>query len=78
MPAESLELSAMDAVFVRMGAQDNIMAGQSTFFVELAGALRYAAGPRLRPRRARLAHAVGSCCCPPAHPRPAGCVNIIM
>jgi DNA mismatch repair protein MSH6 len=26
----------MDAVFVRMGAQDAIMAGQSTFFVELA------------------------------------------
>lgn len=35
VPAQSLHLSPVDAVFVRMGARDNIMAGQSTFFVEL-------------------------------------------
>lgn len=35
VPAHSLQLSPVDAVFVRMGARDNIMAGQSTFFVEL-------------------------------------------
>ncbi|KAL4857543.1 DNA mismatch repair protein 6 [Chlorella vulgaris] len=36
VPAESLELSPTDAVFVRMGARDRIMLGQSTFFVELS------------------------------------------
>jgi hypothetical protein len=36
VPAESLELSPADAVFVRMGARDRIMLGQSTFFVELS------------------------------------------
>mgnify|MGYP001810939492 CR=1 FL=1 len=36
MPADSLELSPADAVFVRMGARDRIMLGQSTFFVELS------------------------------------------
>lgn len=36
MPAESLELSPVDCIFVRMGAKDNIMAGQSTFLTELS------------------------------------------
>lgn len=36
VPAEDLELSPVDSVFVRMGARDRIMLGQSTFFVELA------------------------------------------
>eukprot|EP00887_Chlorella_sp_A99_P007330 scaffold2.g7330.t1 len=36
VPAESLELTPVDAVFVRMGARDRIMLGQSTFFVELS------------------------------------------
>ncbi|KAI8462894.1 MAG: muts domain V-domain-containing protein [Monoraphidium minutum] len=42
VPAEELEMTAMDGVYVRMGARDNILAGhdnilagQSTFFVEL-------------------------------------------
>lgn len=35
MPAEQLELAPVDQVFVRMGARDHIMAGQSTFLVEL-------------------------------------------
>ena len=30
-----LQLAPVDQVFVRMGAKDNIMAGQSTFLVEL-------------------------------------------
>ena len=36
VPATSLRLHPADAIFVRMGARDNIMAGQSTFYVELA------------------------------------------
>ena len=36
MPAESLRLTCVDAIFVRMGARDQLMTGQSTFFVELA------------------------------------------
>ncbi|CAG9467722.1 unnamed protein product [Pedinophyceae sp. YPF-701] len=36
VPAESLELTPCDAIFVRMGARDRIMAGQSTFFLELS------------------------------------------
>ena len=36
VPAESLRLSPIDAVHVRMGARDHIMAGQSTFMVELS------------------------------------------
>ena len=36
MPATSLRLHPADAIFVRMGARDHIMAGQSTFYVELA------------------------------------------
>lgn len=42
VPADSLELSPVDALFVRMGARDRIMLGHSTFFIELsetAGAL---------------------------------------
>lgn len=35
VPAHSLRLSPADAVFVRMGARDHIMAGESTFYVEL-------------------------------------------
>jgi len=36
VPADELELTPTDAVFVRMGARDRIMLGQSTFFVELS------------------------------------------
>lgn len=36
VPAHSLTLTPVDAVFVRMGAKDDVMSGQSTFFVELA------------------------------------------
>uniref|UniRef100_K3ZQ28 DNA mismatch repair protein n=1 Tax=Setaria italica TaxID=4555 RepID=K3ZQ28_SETIT len=35
VPAENLELSLVDRIFVRMGARDHIMSGQSTFLVEL-------------------------------------------
>ena len=36
VPASSFSLTPVDAIFVRMGAKDHIMTGQSTFFVELA------------------------------------------
>ena len=36
VPAESFALVPVDRLFVRMGARDNILAGESTFFVELA------------------------------------------
>lgn len=36
VPAQSLTLTPVDAIFVRTGAKDDLMAGQSTFFVELA------------------------------------------
>ena len=36
VPAQSLTLTPVDAIFVRMGAKDDVMSGQSTFFVELA------------------------------------------
>ncbi|KAF0310403.1 DNA mismatch repair protein Msh6 [Amphibalanus amphitrite] len=36
VPAESLRLSPVDRVFTRLGAQDRIMSGQSTFHVELS------------------------------------------
>ncbi|GFH28140.1 DNA mismatch repair protein [Haematococcus lacustris] len=36
VPADALTLTPVDAIFVRMGAKDHIMTGQSTFFVELA------------------------------------------
>lgn len=48
MPATSLRLHPADAIFVRMGARDHIMAGQSTFYVELAetAAMLHKATPR--------------------------------
>lgn len=36
VPAAALTLSPADAIFVRMGARDHILTGQSTFFVELS------------------------------------------
>ncbi|KAF2304770.1 hypothetical protein GH714_037905 [Hevea brasiliensis] len=36
VPAGSFELSPVDRIFVRMGAKDHIMAGQSTFLTELS------------------------------------------
>ncbi|SLM33927.1 dna mismatch repair protein msh3 [Lasallia pustulata] len=36
VPAESAKLGMLDAVFTRMGAFDNMMAGESTFMVELS------------------------------------------
>ncbi|KAK8540982.1 hypothetical protein V6N13_061030 [Hibiscus sabdariffa] len=36
VPAEHFELSPVDRIFVRMGAKDHIMAGQSTFLTELS------------------------------------------
>ena len=36
VPAESAKLGMFDAVFTRMGALDNMMAGESTFMVELS------------------------------------------
>jgi len=36
VPASAMELTTCDRIFVRMGAQDNILAGQSTFLVELS------------------------------------------
>jgi len=36
VPAASFSMTAADAIFVRMGAKDNIIAGQSTFMTELA------------------------------------------
>lgn len=36
VPAESAKLGLLDAVFTRMGAFDNMMAGESTFMVELS------------------------------------------
>ena len=36
LPAEEASLSPVDAIFVRMGAKDHIMMGQSTFLVELS------------------------------------------
>lgn len=36
VPAERLALTPADAVYVRMGARDRILLGQSTFFVEMA------------------------------------------
>jgi DNA mismatch repair protein MSH3 len=48
VPAASLELTPADAIFVRMGARDNIMQGESTFMVELGETARVlaAATPR--------------------------------
>ena len=36
VPAASLRLSPVDRVFTRLGAQDRIMSGESTFHVELS------------------------------------------
>lgn len=36
VPATSAELGMLDAIFTRMGAFDNMMAGESTFMVELS------------------------------------------
>lgn len=36
VPAEQFEMSPVDKLFVRMGARDHIMAGQSTFLVEMS------------------------------------------
>ncbi|MGH0172525.1 UNVERIFIED_CONTAM: hypothetical protein FKN15_063798 [Acipenser sinensis] len=36
VPAESFRLAPVDRVFTRLGASDRIMAGESTFFVELS------------------------------------------
>lgn len=36
VPAESASMGMLDAVFTRMGAFDNMMAGESTFMVELS------------------------------------------
>lgn len=35
VPASSLKMTIVDRIFTRLGANDNIMAGQSTFLVEL-------------------------------------------
>ncbi|KAF7188159.1 DNA mismatch repair protein MSH3 [Pseudocercospora fuligena] len=35
VPAEACEMGLLDAVFTRMGAQDNMMKGESTFMVEV-------------------------------------------
>lgn len=59
VPAQQLVLTPVDAIFVRMGARDHILTGQSTFFVELsetAAMLQRAtrcAGSEL-PRNARI------------------------
>ena len=36
VPAESCVMTPVDRIFTRVGASDRILAGQSTFFVELA------------------------------------------
>jgi DNA mismatch repair ATPase MutS len=36
VPADSCALTPVDRIFTRVGASDRILAGQSTFFVELA------------------------------------------
>lgn len=48
VPASSLELTACDAIFTRMGARDNLAAGESTFMVEVSetSAILRAATPR--------------------------------
>lgn len=35
MPAESLQMTIVDRIFTRLGASDDIMAGESTFYLEL-------------------------------------------
>jgi len=36
VPADSCNMTPVDRIFTRVGASDRILAGQSTFFVELA------------------------------------------
>lgn len=36
VPAASARISMIDRIFTRLGAQDDILAGQSTFLVELS------------------------------------------
>lgn len=38
VPATSCTMSVCDRIFTRLGASDRIMAGESTFFVELSEA----------------------------------------
>jgi DNA mismatch repair protein MSH6 len=38
VPCASARLSPIDRIFTRLGASDRILAGQSTFFVELSEA----------------------------------------
>jgi DNA mismatch repair protein MSH6 len=38
VPATALTLTPVDTIFTRLGAQDRIMAGESTFYVECAEA----------------------------------------
>jgi len=40
VPAKAAELSLYDRIFTRVGASDNLAAGQSTFFVEMAETAR--------------------------------------
>lgn len=40
VPAQSFKLTTFDRIFTRIGANDNIMAGQSTFMVELVETCR--------------------------------------
>ena len=35
VPAEEMNLTPIDRIFTRLGAQDNIIGGESTFLVEL-------------------------------------------
>lgn len=35
VPADAFSISPLDGIYTRMGAHDDMMAGQSTFFVEL-------------------------------------------
>lgn len=48
VPAKKAELSLYDRIFTRVGASDNLAAGQSTFFVEMAETARilHAATPK--------------------------------
>ena len=64
VPAESFALSPVDRIFTRIGAADHIMAGQSTFMVELAGMPSFS--KRGGGARATLvvSHAHTVCCLP--------------
>ncbi|KAK3939713.1 muts domain V-domain-containing protein [Diplogelasinospora grovesii] len=48
VPATSMELTLMDALYTRMGARDNLFAGESTFMVEVSetAAILRSATPR--------------------------------